>query len=180
MLTVLLPENRYSPPLRELLEPLLPEGSVFRDSDAGLEGLTGQRLLFAVALDEGGCSEAYYRMLSRLRRSTTLLRGCVAGLVVTGVGEFYTKDVARDMVFAANQSGCAFLGRPLVEATGSLRNFRTQAQMAAPMRSQPFTPPWPSSSGVWRTGKSPPPSGTSWRSTPPSAAPPTRWRCGSW
>ena len=86
MLTVLLPENRYSPPLRELLEPLLPEGSVFRDPDAGLEGLTGQRLLFAVALDEGGCSEAYYRMLSRLRRSTTLLRGCVAGLVVTGVG----------------------------------------------------------------------------------------------
>lgn len=83
---------------------------MFRDPDAGLEGLTGQRLLFAVALDEGGCSEAYYRMLSGLRRSTTLLRGCVAGLVVTGVGEFYTKDVARDMVFAANQSGCAFLG----------------------------------------------------------------------
>ena len=102
---------------------------MFRDPDAGLEGLTGQRLLFAVALDEGGCSEAYYRMLSRLRRSTTLLRGCVAGLVVTGVGGVYTKDVARDMVFAANQSGCAFLGRPLVEATGSLRNFRTQAQI---------------------------------------------------
>ena len=40
-----------------------------------------------------------------------------------------TKDVARDMVFAANQAGCGFLGRPLVEATGSLRNFRTQAQI---------------------------------------------------
>ena len=33
------------------------------------------------------------------------------------------------MVFAANQAGCAFLGRPLVEATGSLRNFRIQAQI---------------------------------------------------
>ena len=33
------------------------------------------------------------------------------------------------MVFAANQAGCGFLGRPLVEATGSLRNFRTQAQI---------------------------------------------------
>ena len=40
-----------------------------------------------------------------------------------------TKDVARDMVFAANQAGCGFIGRPLVEATGSLRNFRTQAQI---------------------------------------------------
>ena len=129
MLTVLLPENDRSPALRDLLVPLLPPGSVIRDPDEGLDGLNGRRLLFAVALDEGGCNMAYYRMLSRLRRSTTLLRGCVAGLVVTGVGEFYTKDVARDMVFAANQSGCAFLGRPLVEATGSLRNFRTQAQI---------------------------------------------------
>ena len=55
--------------------------------------------------------------------------GSAAGVVVTGVGEFYTKDVARDMVFAANQAGCAFLGRPLVEATGSMRNFRVQAQI---------------------------------------------------
>ena len=128
-LTVLLPGNDYSAPLRALLEPMLPPGSTVRSPDDGLEGLRGERLLFAVALDEGGCNMAYYRMLSRLRRSETLLHGCVAGVVVTGVGEFYTKDVARDMVFAANQAGCAFLGRPLVEATGSLRNFRVQAQI---------------------------------------------------
>ena len=95
MLTVLLPENGHSGALRALLTPLLPAGSTFRDPDDGLEGLAGRRLLFAVALDEGGCNESYYRMLSRLRRSLTLLHGCVAGLVVTGVGEFYTKDVAR-------------------------------------------------------------------------------------
>ena len=112
-----------------VLTPLLPAGSVFRDPDAGLEALTDQRLLFAVALDEGGCNMAYYRMLSRLRRSTDLLSDSIGACIVTGVGEFYTKDVARDMVFAANQAGCGFLGRPLVEATGSLRNFRTQAQI---------------------------------------------------
>ena len=128
-LTVLLPKNEYSPALAEMLLPLLPAGSEFADPEDGLQDLRGRRLLFAVALDEGGCNEAYYRMLSRLRRSTDLLCGCVAGVVVTGVGEFYTKDVARDMVFAANQAGCAFLGRPLVEATGSLRNFRVQAQI---------------------------------------------------
>ena len=54
-------------------------------------------LLFAVALDEGGCSEAYYRMLSRLRRSTDLLSNSIGACIVTGVGEFYTKDVAREM-----------------------------------------------------------------------------------
>ncbi len=129
MLTVLLPENEYSPALRELLLPRLPAGSDIRDPDAGLEGLADRRLLFAVALDAGGCSMAYYRMLSRLRSGGEVLAGCTAGCIVTGVGELYTKDVARDMVLAANQAGCAFIGRPLVEATGSLRNFRTQAQI---------------------------------------------------
>ena len=128
-ITVLLPENPYSGPLRALLEPLLPPGSVIRRPEDGMENLENRRLLFAVALDPSGCNLAYYGMLQALRGCDTLLRGSVAGVIVTGVGEFYTKDVARDMVFAANQAGCAFLGRPLVEATGSLRNFRTQAQI---------------------------------------------------
>ena len=119
-ITVLLPENLYSAPLRALLEPLLPPGSVIRRPEDGMEDLQNRRLLFAVALDPSGCNLAYYGMLRALRGSDTLLRGSVAGVIVTGVGEFYTKDVARDMVFAANQAGCAFLGRPLVEATGSL------------------------------------------------------------
>ena len=128
-ITVLLPENPYSGPLRALLEPMLPEGSVIRRPEDGMENLENRRLLFAVALDPSGCNLAYYGMLQALRGCDTLLRGSVAGVIVTGVGEFYTKDVARDMVFAANQAGCAFLGRPLVEATGSLRNFRTQAHI---------------------------------------------------
>ena len=128
-LTVLLPKNEYSAPLCAMLETVLPDGSCFVDPEDGMAGLRDRCLLFAVALDESGCNEAYYRMLSKLRRDSGLLAGCVAGVVVTGVGEFYTKDVARDMVFAANQAGCAFLGRPLVEATGSMRNFRVQAQI---------------------------------------------------
>ena len=99
MLTVLLPENDRSPALRDLLVPLLPPGSDIRDPDDGLEDLAGRRLLFAVALDEGGCNMAYYRMLSRLRRSIDLLSDSIGACIVTGVGEFYTKDVARDMVF---------------------------------------------------------------------------------
>ena len=65
MLTVLLPENGHSAPLRQLLTPLLPADSTFRDPDDGLEGLAERRLLFAVALDRAaatspttGCSPA--------------------------------------------------------------------------------------------------------------------------
>ena len=128
VLTVITPANEYSEALKASMLPLLPEGTVWRDPADGLEGLRRRRLLFLVALDEGGCNLAYYRMLSVLRLDGGLLEGCLAALVVTGVGELYTKDVARDLVLSANLAGCAFLGRPLVEATGSLRNFRVQAQ----------------------------------------------------
>ena len=129
-MTIILPENRpYSQQLKDLLAPLLPAGTAWRDRLEGLDGLEGERLLFAVALDEGGCSLAYYNMLSALRRGEARLDGCTAGVIVTGQGELYTKDVARDLVLSANMAGCAFLGRPLVEATGSLRNFRVQAEI---------------------------------------------------
>ena len=129
ILAVILPENEYSQKLRSTLQPLLPAGTLWRDPADGLQGLQNRKLLFAVALDEGGCSLSYYRMLSLLRRDGALLEGSTAALVVTGVGELYTKDVARDLVLAANSAGCAFLGRPLVEATGSLRNFQVQAEI---------------------------------------------------
>jgi len=126
-ITVVLPENSTSRPLLTLLERLL-EGNDWTLTDR-LEGLQGKRLLFAVALDEGGCNESCYRMLGQLRRHPDLLEGCLAALIVTGTSELYTKAAARELVLAANLSGCAFLGRPLVEATGSLRNFHTQASI---------------------------------------------------
>ena len=129
-MTIILPANPpYSEKLRELLLPLLPAGTALRDPADGLESLQNEKLLFAVALDEGGCGLEYYRMLTALRRGEARLDGCTAGVVVTGQGELYTKDVARDLVLSANMAGCAFLGRPLVEATGSLRNFRVQAEI---------------------------------------------------
>ena len=129
LLTVILPYNEYSESLKATLAPILPAGTVWRDPSEGLQGLQGKRLLFAIALDGAGCNVEYYKMLSVLRRDGGVLEGCTAAVVVTGVGELYTKDVARDLVLAANLAGCAFLGRPLVEATGSLRNFRVQAEI---------------------------------------------------
>lgn len=128
-LTVILPQNEYSEKLRQQLLPALPPHCQWRHSAEELEGLRGRRLLFAIALDEGGCNVEYYRMLSVLRRDNGLLDDCLGAVVVTGEGELYTKDVARDMVLGANLAGCAFMGRPLVEATGSLRNFRVQAHI---------------------------------------------------
>jgi len=130
-MVVLLPGNLpYSDKLKKRIAPLLPAGTVWRENpETDLSGLKDEKLLFAVALDQQGCSAAYYRLLSALRHGSGLLEGCTAGLVVAGEGELFTKDVARDLVLAANLAGCAFVGRPLVEATGSLRNFQVQAEI---------------------------------------------------
>ena len=45
-----------------------------------------------------------------------------------GAGELYTKSVGAELALALNRSGCALLGRPLVEGTGSLSNFAVQAK----------------------------------------------------
>ena len=45
-----------------------------------------------------------------------------------GASPLYTKSAAAELTLAANLAGCAFVGRPLVEGTGSLVNFRIQAK----------------------------------------------------
>ena len=86
------------------------------------------RVLFALALDGAGQNMEYTRMLGRLRREPDLLAGCTGGLIVDGPGELYTKSTAAELALAVNLAGCALVGRPLVEATGSLANFRIQAR----------------------------------------------------
>ena len=86
------------------------------------------RVLFALPLDEAGQNLEYQRMLGRLRREPDLLAGCTGGLIVDSPGELYTKSTAAELALAMNQAGCALVGRPLVEATGSLANFQIQAR----------------------------------------------------
>ena len=80
-----------------------------------LSQLQGERILFALSLDEAGQNFEYYRMLARLRREPELLEGCTGGLVVDGPGELYTKSTAAELALAMSRAGCALLGRPLVD-----------------------------------------------------------------
>ncbi|MBQ9648166.1 MAG: flavodoxin family protein [Oscillospiraceae bacterium] len=100
----------------------------FTDMTA-LPDLRGQRLLFAVALGEYGVNAAYAHLLRLLRMEPSMLEGCTAALIVDGASELYTKSFAAELGLAANLAGSALIGRPLVEATGSLNNFRVQAKL---------------------------------------------------
>lgn len=94
------------------------------------QSLENRRVLFAFSLPPEGTNGALYRLLGRLRGRPGCLRGSVGGVVIDGAGDLYTKAAGRELVLAASLAGCAFPGRPLVEATGSLQNFTVQAKNA--------------------------------------------------
>ena len=98
-------------------------GAEVRDAGDWAPGaLRGRRLLFAVAVDALGESAAFCALLRRLRAEPDALEGATGAAIVDGATELDTKDLARRLIFAANAAGCAFPGKPLVEATGSLQN----------------------------------------------------------
>src|SRR5665648_63469 len=90
--------------------------------------LKNKKILFAISLGESGINLELYSMLKKIRLDNNIFEGSVAGIIVDGDSDLFTKSVARDLVFCANSSGCTFLGKPLVEATKSLQNFNIIAK----------------------------------------------------
>ncbi len=87
------------------------------------QDLQNKRLIFAVSMGESGINLEYYSILQRIRTQKNLFEGSLGGVIVDCEGPLYTKFLARELIFSANMAGCAFPGKPLVEATGSLYNF---------------------------------------------------------
>lgn len=89
--------------------------------------LQNQRILFAIPLGISGINLEYFHFLKILRTHMDHLEGSVGGVIVDGESELYTKSLAREFMFTANQAGCSFPGRAMVEGTASLQNFNIQA-----------------------------------------------------
>lgn len=101
--------------------------------------LKGKRLFFAAALGDDGINMELYAMLRVIRRqdaqhtdgggwSKGCLSGSVGAVVIDAASEYYTKAVGREIVHTANEAGCMFPGSPLVEGTGSLKNYMVRAK----------------------------------------------------
>ena len=129
-LTVICPQIEENPRLSAVLAHAL-EGRpcVKIQRPDRLRPLRGQRVLFALSLLHGGVNLGWYAMLSAIRQDPQFFEGCCGAVLVDGDSELYTKAAARELVFAANQAGCAFMGAPLIEATGSLENFHIRAML---------------------------------------------------
>lgn len=102
--------------------PELENAERYDTAQLGELDLRGRRLLFTVAVDACGEDAAVCALLRYLRGHPDCLEGAVAAVIVDGATELDTKGIARRLILAANMAGCAFPGKPLVEATGSLQN----------------------------------------------------------
>ena len=118
---------RLSNILAGILATLESEGvaieSIEKASELESVDMRNRHVLFAVSLSAAGVNMEYYRMLEYFRSNPDCLEGSVGGIIVDGQSELFTKALARRLAFSANAAGCAFPGKPLVEATGDLGNF---------------------------------------------------------
>lgn len=139
-LLVIYPQKRGTDKERERLDTVLDfalEGisaEIVEDTELlwerdgqGTKRFRGRKLLIAVPLGKNGINRGYYEVLAWLRCGERVLSGSVAGLIIDADSELYTKAAARELAVAANEAGCAFVGRPLVEGTASLDNYIIQA-----------------------------------------------------
>jgi len=91
-----------------------------------LPDLRNKKILFAIELDSIGINIPLMEMMSELAsRGNDSLIGSTGALIVHSNTELYTKSKAANLIFLANQLGCSFIGHPLIEATGELKNFKT-------------------------------------------------------
>lgn len=98
---------------------------IIKDAD-NIPDLRSKRILFAVELNEAGFSINVSKILTKLwNRGAHALDGSIGAVLVHCNNQLFTKTTAQNIIFHANQLGCRFPGRPLIEATGNLSNFLT-------------------------------------------------------
>ncbi|WP_326909969.1 flavodoxin family protein [Sedimentibacter sp. MB31-C6] len=88
--------------------------------------LKNKKILFVVELGESGINIELYRFLEKIIKSgDNFMENSVGSVIVNVKNELYSRDIGRKIIFHANNAGCIFPGRPLSEATGSLKNYNT-------------------------------------------------------
>lgn len=123
-LVLILPENPSSLLIKMIdkVVGLYPHHTVTGVSD--LIDLKNKKILFAVELNDIGVSNNLNRIFELLyEKGRDSLLHSEGALLVHTKSNLFSKTFAQNIVFLANNLGCSFMGRPLIEATFDLDNF---------------------------------------------------------
>ncbi|MGB4438279.1 MAG: NAD(P)H-dependent oxidoreductase [Sedimentibacter sp.] len=96
-----------------------------------MKDMKNKRILFSVELGDSGLNIEHLKMLEKIRISgIDFMENSVGSVIINRNNELFSRDTARKTILYANMAGCMFPGRPLSEATGSLKNFNTQKKIS--------------------------------------------------
>ncbi len=123
-LIVIIPE-KPSPLLSNMLSKVLgDENFSIITSPKELGDLQNKKILFAIELNEIGASNTLNDILLELyKKGKDSLYNSEGAVLIHSNYSLFTKTLAQYIIFLANNLGCSFVGRPLVEATANLENF---------------------------------------------------------
>ena len=93
------------------------------------KNLQNKKILFAISQGISGINLEYFRFLKKLRMNTNLLENSVAGIIVDGESELFTKSIAREFAFTANQAGCTFNVQAKILETDNIGAYEKSAQV---------------------------------------------------
>jgi len=126
-LYVILPNKNTSPILNTMVSHSLKNiHHVVLDDVCNLPDLSYKKLLFVAQVEDVGYDIPMINLLSKLlEKGKDTLLGSTGAILIYSIDDHGTKRFAQDIVYIANNMGCAFIGHPLVEATSSLKNFLT-------------------------------------------------------
>jgi multimeric flavodoxin WrbA len=126
-LCVIFPNSSPSLQLTKMLKAAIGTyDAIIVDGISQICNLNNKNILFCLELDELGNDLEMLNYICFLFKSNKdVFKNSTGALLVHSRTELYTKRAAQDMIFICNSLGCSFIGHPLVEATGSLKNFLT-------------------------------------------------------
>lgn len=94
-----------------------------------IKSLKFKKILFVVELGDTGINIELFRMLEKIKSVNDYMEHSYGSVLIDSNNELYSRDIARKIILYCNLAGCMFPGRPLSEATGSLKNFNTQKKV---------------------------------------------------
>lgn len=121
---IILAPGQLSPRLQNMVDFATEGHSTTTISDcSALPDLSSKRLLFVVELGDTGINIPLFQMLEQIIKSPDCMKNSVGSVLIRSSNELFSRQIARKIIFYANLAGCTFPGRPISEATGSLKNF---------------------------------------------------------
>jgi multimeric flavodoxin WrbA len=91
-----------------------------------IPNLQNKKILFACEIGNIDCDIEILQFFSKLyEEGDKCLLGSTACVLAHSNTEHGTKRTSQDIIYLANNLGCSFIGHSVVEATASLRNYRS-------------------------------------------------------